>query len=63
MTSKVLSVGLSTTAAQCVSTLSKGRFRHLPVKDGERIVANVTMVSIKRFDVGGAQQHLGAEAA
>lgn len=50
MTRNVKSVGPETEVSDCVAMMSRGRFRHLPVIDGQRLVGIVTMVDIMRFN-------------
>jgi CBS domain-containing protein len=59
MTRNVTVVDLTATSARCVSMMSRGRFRHLPVVDGDRVVGTVTMVDIMAFGVDGADQDVG----
>jgi CBS domain-containing protein len=50
MTRNVKSVGPGAEVSDCVAMMSRGRFRHLPVIDGQRLVGIVTMVDIMRFN-------------
>jgi CBS domain-containing protein len=62
MTRNVATVDPATSTVDCVSTMNRGRFRHLPVKDGDRLVGVVTMLDIMRFNAArAADQDLGAE--
>ena len=62
MTRSVSVVDLAATTAQCVSMMSRGRFRHLPVMDGDRVVGVVTMLDIMGFSVHGADHDVGDAA-
>jgi CBS domain-containing protein len=59
MTRNVTVVDMAATSARCVSMMSRGRFRHLPVVDGDRVVGMVTMVDIMAFGVDGADHDVG----
>ena len=59
MTRQVAVVDLAATSAQCVAMMSKGRFRHLPVIDGSRIVGVVSMLDIMSFSMRGISQDVG----
>jgi CBS domain-containing protein len=43
MTREVVTVGLDDTVAGCMQRMTDGRFRHLPVVDGERVVGVVSI--------------------
>jgi len=43
MTTKVYSVSLDDTIESCMATMTKRRFRHLPVMEGERLVGIVSI--------------------
>ena len=59
MTRDVSTVGITATSAQCVSMMSRGRFRHLPVLDGDSVAGIVTMLDIMAFSVDGADHDVG----
>lgn len=59
MTRNVSVVDGTATVAQCVSMMSRGRFRHLPVLDGDRVAGIVTMLDIMAFSVDGADHDVG----
>lgn len=59
MTRNVTVVDLTATLARCVSIMSRGRFRHLPVLDGERVVGMVTMVDIMAFSIDSVDHDVG----
>jgi len=48
MTRKVTTVAPSATIDECMKIMSEGRFRHLPVADGERIVGMISMTDVMR---------------
>ena len=63
MTRQVSVVAPGATTAQCVSMMSKGRFRHLPVVDDGRVVGMVAMIDIMGFSVHGADHDVGDAAS
>lgn len=62
MTRQVAVVDLAATSAQCVAMMSKGRFRHLPVIDGSRVVGVVSMLDIMSFSMRGTAQDVAGDA-
>ena len=62
MTRNVSVVDLTATGAQGVSMMSKGRFRHLPVIDGGRVVGVVSMLDIMTFGMLDTGQDVADDA-
>jgi len=54
MTRNVTTIGPSATIAECMKIMSEGRFRHLPVADGERIVGMISMTDVMRVMIAEA---------
>jgi len=54
MTRNVITIEPSATIEECMKIMSEGRFRHLPVAEGGRIVGMVSMTDVMRVIVAEA---------